>query len=108
VLLAGCKTAAEQSDEADRDVYSLVVQRRAQLAIGEAQFNIEPPAGSLRQRILRGEPQDSAPLSLLACLDIAAENSREYQSRKEQLYLVALDVTTGQAFLIELKVSRSH
>ena len=93
LLLAGCKSAAEQRDDADRDVYSLVVQRRAQLAIGEARFTIEPPAGSLRQRILRGEPLGEAPLSLLACLDVAAENSREYQARKEQLYLVALDVT---------------
>jgi len=56
-------------------------------------FSIEPPADSLRQRLLRGESEDLPALNLRACLEIAAENSRDYQSQKERLYLAALDLT---------------
>jgi outer membrane protein TolC len=94
--LAGCKSAADYKDDADTDVYRLVAERREQLKVGDPSFTIEPNPDSLRQRMLRGEVKAPPPLSLVQCLDIAAENSREYQTQKEALYLAALDLTLAQ------------
>lgn len=91
--VAGCRSTAQQKHDADREAYELVASRRAKLQIGEPSFTIEPDPQSLRQRLLRGEVPDPGTLTLVQCLQIAAENSRDYQSRKERLYLVALDLT---------------
>ena len=93
LLLGGCRSAEGWKEDADRDAYKLVRSRRAQLGAGDGTFTIEPDPDSLRQRILRGEVSEPAPLTLVQCLDIAAENSREYQDQKESLYLAALDLT---------------
>ncbi|MCP3918763.1 MAG: TolC family protein [bacterium] len=86
-------TPEEYRQSADKEVYALLDERRMQLFAEPAGFNIDPPQGSLRQRILRGEWTADEPLSLVECLQIAAENNRSYQSTKEGLYRVALDVT---------------
>lgn len=93
VCATGCKSAETLRHEADDDVRALVESRRAKLALEDGSFTIAPPEDSLRQRILRGELQRTEPLSLVAVLEVAAENSREYQRRKEALYLSALDLT---------------
>jgi outer membrane protein TolC len=90
---AGCRSAAGWRAQADRDVYALVRDRRAKLGIGDGSLTIEPPKDSLRERLLRGEDAGTAPLKLVQCLEIAAENSRDYRSREEILYLAALDLT---------------
>ncbi len=90
---AGCRSAAEHRKQADEEVIKLVESRRAKLAIGDGSFTIEPRPDSLRQRILHGEATSPIELDLVACLEIGAENSREYQRRKEALYLAALDLT---------------
>ena len=56
-------------------------------------FTIEPDPDRLDQRIRRGEVNDLGTLDLVDCLEIAAANSREYQTQKETLYLSALDLT---------------
>lgn len=91
--IPGCKSAESYRTEADRDVLRLVEDRRAKLSLDERTFTIEPDPASLRQRILRGETSSTGPLSLVQCLEIAAENSRQYQDQKEELYLSALDLT---------------
>jgi outer membrane protein TolC len=93
LILPSCKSAAEHEADADDEVYNIVAERRAEL--GEtALFSIAPPENSLRQRILRGEELLGLDtLSLTQCQRIAAENSRDYQARKEALYLAALDLT---------------
>jgi len=95
LLLApwACQSPEEAAAEADRAAYSLVEARRARLFADETPFSIEAPEDSLRRRILDGAVEDVGRLSILDCLEIAAENNREYQSRKESLYLAALDVT---------------
>ncbi len=93
LTLLGCKSAEEFASEADEQVYSLIEARRAALFDEEDAFSIDPPADSLRERILRGEVQELVEIGLEDCLEIAAENHRDYQSRKENLYLAALDVT---------------
>lgn len=92
-LAAGCRTPAEHLADADKEVYALIDARRAEgFGLPEG-FTLDPPADSLRQRILRGEHDESRPLSLVEVLEIAAENNRQVLSRKEQLYRVALDLT---------------
>ncbi|MCZ6597381.1 MAG: TolC family protein [Planctomycetota bacterium] len=96
VLLGGCRSPEEYRAEADEQVYEIIRTRRDQLAAGGG-FTIDPPADSLRTRILSEEALDETgalpPLTLLQCLEIAAENSREYRSRRENLFLAALDLT---------------
>src|SRR6266850_7761399 len=91
-LLPACRSAAGWREQADQDVVRLVRDRRAKLGIGDGSFSIEPPADSLRQRRLRGEDRGLPPLSLVQCLGIAAENSRDYRTHEEALYLAALDL----------------
>jgi outer membrane protein TolC len=82
--------------EADKQVYALVAERRAEL-MGEAgSFSIEPPADSLRAALLSSDGQAHVfvqELNLVACLQIASENNRQYQGQRESLYLAALDLT---------------
>ncbi|MBK8178519.1 MAG: TolC family protein [Planctomycetes bacterium] len=94
LLAAGsCRSPAEQRAAADREVYALIERRRAELGNREKSFTIEPNPESLRRRLERGEVAELAPLSLVQCLDIAAENSRDFQTQRESLYLSALDLT---------------
>ena len=93
LLPLACKSSAEQRAAADKEVYGLVASRRTKLGFGGQTFTIEPNPDSLRQRILRKEVQQLEPLDLARLLEIAAENSRDYQSNKEDLYLSALDLT---------------
>jgi outer membrane protein TolC len=92
-VVAGCRSASDYREQADSDVYRLVRERRATLGIGDGSFTIEPPKGSLRERLLAGEAAGLGDLTLVQCLEIAAENSRDYRSHEETLYLAALDLT---------------
>ena len=91
--LASCRTPEEWREDADREVYALIDARRAELFRAPGGFRIDAPEGALRTRILDGEWSGETPLSLADCLSIAAENSREFRSRRETLYLAALDMT---------------
>lgn len=89
-LAGGCYTPSEQLANADRAAYAILEQRRAELGESGA-FTIEPATDSLRQRMLAGETQES--FGLVETLYVAAENSRDFMRRKEDLYLSALDLT---------------
>jgi len=117
VLVCGC-SAQYYKRGADKEVYNIVRQKQ-QAVLGTASpFTIEPATGDPLEgkgRRVAADPDDaatpgpdtakptSAPagkgrpqrilLSLREALEIAAENSREYQSRKESLYLEALSLT---------------
>lgn len=89
-VAGACYTPSEQLRNADKAAYEILLKRRAEL--GESgEFTIEPPADSLRQRMLAGETPGA--LGLVQTLAVAAENSRDFQRRKEDLYLAALDLT---------------
>lgn len=92
LFVAGCMSPEEYRLDADEEVYALIHARRRELVEGGA-FSIDPPPHALRERILAGEWDPTNELSLADCLEIAAENSREYQDRRERLYLTALDLT---------------
>ncbi|MBL8862655.1 MAG: TolC family protein [Planctomycetes bacterium] len=93
LAVCGCKSPAEHRAEADREAYELVRSRRERLALPDGPFTIEPDPERLDQRIRRGELSDLGTLALVDVLEIAAANSREYQTQKETLYLAALDLT---------------
>jgi outer membrane protein TolC len=90
---SSCMGPAEAKRSADAEVYGILEKRRAQFAADPMPFTVEPPEDSLRQRLLSGTADAGEVLDLVDCLKIAAENSREYQRRKEELYLTALDLT---------------
>lgn len=93
VLAAGgCMSADAYREDADREVYALIDARRRELFAEDEPFRIDPPVGSMRERLLNGGRLESE-LALVECLRIGAENNREYQTRKEALYSAALDVT---------------
>lgn len=99
LLAPACRSSADFADEADTAVYGLVDQRRAELFDREGGFRIDADPDSLRQRLLRGEVEEGVFVDLVTCLRIAAENNREYQTRKESLYLAALNVTLERYLL---------
>ncbi len=82
--------------EADKQVYALVAERRAELLGESSGFSIETPENSLRSALLARDEQAHGfvqELDLVACLQIASENNRQYQDQRESLYLAALDLT---------------
>ncbi len=97
VLLAG--TACSPSyyrEDADEEVYSVVSQKQAK-ALGAADdgFTIERPEGALRERLEAPQAATNEPitLGLVAALETAAANSRDFARNRETVYLAALDLT---------------
>lgn len=90
-----CRSLEEHALRADEQAYALIAARRAQLEADPDAFTIQAPENRLRERLLEGETIEE-PLSLVDVLAIAAENSRDFQDRREALYLAALDVTLEQ------------
>ncbi|MEQ1893581.1 MAG: TolC family protein, partial [Planctomycetota bacterium] len=94
-LLVGCKSAEEWRADADREVGEILAQRQAELGV-EQPFELERAPETLRTRLLAGiEAGQEEPLTvdLVAALQIAAENSREWQDQRERLFQTALDLT---------------
>jgi outer membrane protein TolC len=94
VLAGGCWSPEWNRADADAQVYPLLEQTAAQVTGQRKTFPLERPVDTLRARLLA----TPAPvrLSLVEALDVAAENSREFQRQKEQLYLAALNLTRSQ------------
>lgn len=96
LTFGACNTPAEWSAEADDEVYELVAARRAALGF-EDPFTIAEAENNLRDRVLTGEaPAMLDALTLAQCQRIAAQNSRDFQARRESLYLTALDLSLEQ------------
>ncbi len=103
----GCKSPEDYEAEADADAYGTLRWGRA--AAGQAEdpdFSIAA-SERLRDTLILARSLDEEPgprerlalegaevtIDLASTLDIAARNSREYQTEKEQLFLTALDLT---------------
>lgn len=93
-LVPACRSPLSHVESADRQVYALLEARRDGFAARPAEFTIDPAAQSLRSRLLES-PDAAEPvrMSLVEAMQVASENSRDYQRRKELLYLAALDLT---------------
>jgi len=92
--LTGCWSPAVNKDSADTQVYGILEHATARV-LGEPRVvHIERPVDTLRERLLTSKTPIT--LSLVEALDVAAENSRDFQRQKELLYLAALNLTRDQ------------
>ena len=89
--LAGCWSAQGSLEEVDDRVYPILESASEQVTGLKKTVPIVRPVDTLRQRLL--DSPTAVRLSLTESLDVAAENSRDFQRQKEQLYLAALDLT---------------
>lgn len=97
VLLGGCRSPETHVADADREVYRILEQRREALGADLGAIHLEPAVDTLRSRLLAPEASpEPVTIDLVESLSVAAENSREYQRRKEALYLAALDLTLAR------------
>lgn len=90
ILLPGC-SAEHLRESADRDVYGLLDHAHERVTGHNQHEIVERPVDTLRARLL--QKREAVKLSLPQALDVAAENSRDFQRQKEQLYLVGLALT---------------
>jgi len=94
IVLHGCWAPEVNKDQADQQVYSILAKTSETVTGDPRVFPLERPVDTLRKRLLTThEPRR---LTLVEALDVAAENSREFQRQKEQLYLAALNLTRVQ------------
>ncbi len=107
-VLSSCWSPTASKESADGQVYDILERTAARVSGQPKTFPLERPVDTLRQRLLAptaskastdgtvGAPvAPAAPvqLSLIDSLDVAAENSRDFQRQKETLYLAALNLT---------------
>lgn len=92
---SGCSTAHYRQD-ADKETYRIIRQKQKGALNIDSDFTIEQekidPFIDPEPKTEEGERQVLI-LSLARSLEIATRDSREYQSKKEDLYLAALDLT---------------
>ena len=98
LILPGCTSFYRKS--ADKEVYK-IIQQKEKAALGQTNaFSIDTrysprkPDDIKAQEIIEDRMRETKQtLTLADALRIAVENSRQYQLRKEQLYLSALTLT---------------
>jgi len=103
MLFAGCSTAKFAAD-ADKEAYKIIREKERIVMGVERPFSIDREAGDplLGLPLVKPEPlgdlegDDSAMLSLAQAVEIATANNREYQSRMEDVYIGALDLTLAR------------
>ena len=91
LLFAACWSAQGSLEEVDDRVYPLLETASEQVTGVKKTVPPVRPVDTLRQRLI--DSPTAVRLSLVDALDVAAENSRDFQRQKEQLYLTALDLT---------------
>ncbi|MBL9077708.1 MAG: TolC family protein [Planctomycetes bacterium] len=91
---AACWTAENSRTGADEQVYGILEQTAAKVAGAAKRVAVERPVDTLRTRLLAAPTP--VQLTLAQALDVAAENSRDFQRQKEQLYLSALSLTRSR------------
>lgn len=99
ILLAGC-SASHYRRAADKEVYNIIQDAENRVFGRTNAFSIETRySGRKPQEIPASELIDDRTqtnrrvLNLAQTLELAVEQSREYQAEKEQLYLTALSLT---------------
>lgn len=102
LALAGC-TAKQYEERADREVYGIVRAVEQEVFGRTNQFRIDtswserdPDSILAPEIILERTETNRLTLTLEDTLDLAARQSRRYQTEKERLYLTALTLTGEQ------------
>lgn len=98
-LLAGC-SASHYRRSADKEVYGIIDQAEVGLFGTNSHFSIQPglsnrPISSVSSFDVLDDRKSTnrRVLNLSQALELAAQNSREYRTQKENLYLAALNLT---------------
>ncbi|MBX3465222.1 MAG: TolC family protein [Planctomycetes bacterium] len=94
LALSGCCTPPSALASADGQVYGILEATAAHVTGERKRVDVVRPVDTLRTRLL--ETREPVQISLAEALEVAAENSREFQRQKEQLYLAALTLTRRQ------------
>lgn len=97
---AACLSPEQAVEEVDEDAYTKVGQKQETLFGERRPFDVTPPRGRLAQELVDPEtglvrPGSHLEVGLGDALDIAAQNSRDFQDAKEDLFRSAL------SFLVE-------
>lgn len=99
VILSGC-TASQYRRAADKQVYSIIQEAenrvfgRTNSFTVETRYSARAPNEILPAELIEDRSQTNRRvLTLSEALNLAVQQSREYQSQKEQLYLTALTLT---------------
>jgi outer membrane protein TolC len=91
------------SSNADREVYGIIESKQVALLGSQQPFNIDTPYS-------KSDPQEIEAIEIIAernvkdlrridvekAIELSIENRREYQSEKENLYLVGMDLTRAR------------
>jgi outer membrane protein TolC len=93
-VLPACWTAEGSRESADEQVYDLLGKVTEKVTGQPTTHQLERPVDTLRQRLLTST--EAVQLTLQDALDVAAENSRDFQRQKESLYLAGLSLTREQ------------
>lgn len=98
-ILSGC-TASQYRRAADKQVYSIIQEAenrvfgRTNSFTVETRYSARAPNEILPAELIEDRSQTNRRvLTLSEALNLAVQQSREYQSQKEQLYLTALTLT---------------
>jgi hypothetical protein len=109
----GCSTPDEYFAKADKEVYNILNLRQQQMFGQEQGFGVETPYSARapedilpEEIILNRFTEGTNKITLAIALELAVNNSRDYQSQRETLYLSALSLT-GERHKFALKFSKS-
>lgn len=95
-ITGGCiSDPAALSKEADEQVYNIIEKKwRARFGY-QANYRISDVAASPNDiKIKPSDIDPCEPITLVKAVAIATANNRDYQTQKEELYIVALDLTS--------------
>ncbi len=99
LLLAGC-TSSYQRKAADKEAYGIIQQKQRAATGSTNAFTIDTPyssrkPGDIKADDILAQRSGGTPrkINLTDALDLALKNNRSYQSRKETVYLTALQLT---------------
>ncbi len=115
LIVAGCRGPSGHLEVADRSAARIIAGKQQEALGRQEPFTIEQPSETFRRRLMReqhlpysapisreisaaedgrftDEPAEGISLSFIEALQLAAANSREYQSRKESVFTAALQL----------------
>jgi outer membrane protein TolC len=92
--VGACWSPATNRSEADEQVYGILEDAAEHVSGEKKRVTVERPIDTLRQRLLASRAP--VQLTMVQALDVAAEDSRDFQRQKEQLYLTALNLTRNR------------
>ncbi|MCY2957036.1 MAG: TolC family protein [Planctomycetota bacterium] len=94
LIFASCWSGEASRASADAQVFPILQNATVGVTGQRKTFGLDRPVDTLRTQLLKQDTQVT--LTMIEALDVAAENNRDFQRQKEQLYLAALNLTREQ------------